>query len=234
MHISHAAFLVTMLCAPSVGLAGQSAPAANSASQAAPAPAQSVNRGPSGLLQPSLDALEQAVGAVKLEKWKGGTARAEAGPNISSILRDLQTTLPALLKEADAVPGSVSKSLPVSTNVDALYDVVLRVVDGAKVSAPGDQFAQLQQAMAGLEKARHALDDSMLEAATAGEKHLIEVQGSLVKAQAAAVCPVAPPPAAAAPEPAPKKKVVKKKPKPPATTTPAPAAQPSGTAKPNP
>jgi hypothetical protein len=234
---------LTILCAPCAGLAGQSAaggsPATGSPTQdapaknATPAPAQDARPSPSGLLQPSLDALEQATGGVKLEKWKGGSVRAEAGPNISSILRDLQSTLPPLLKDADAAPGTMSNVLPVSRNIDALYDVLLRVVDGARIAAPGDQFAQLQQAMIDLEKARHALDDLMQETAAAGEKQLSDVRGALVKAQAAAVCPVVAAPAPPPPAPAPKKRTVKKKPKPPATTPQPSNSQPAGTAKPN-
>jgi hypothetical protein len=248
MHISHTALILTILCAPCAGLAGQSAasgsPTAGSPTQdapaqdapaknATPAPTQGARPSPSGLLQPSLDALEQATGGVKLEKWKGGSVRAEAGPNISSILRDLQSTLPPLLKEADAAPGAMSNVLPVSRNVDALYDVLLRVVDGARIAAPGDQFAQLQQAMIGLEKARHELDDLMQETAAAGEKQLSDARGALVKAQAAAVCPVVAAPVTPTPAPAPKKRTVRKKPKPPATPPQPTNAQPAGTAKPN-
>jgi hypothetical protein len=247
MRISHTAFILTLLCSPSVGFAGQSAasaaPGQNAPTQSVPKPdapkpdaaaAQTGNAAPhpSGMLQPSLDALEQAAGAVKLEKWKGGPARAEAGPYISSILRDLQSTLPPLLKEADAAPNTMSKVLPVSRNVDALYDVLLRVVDGARGAAPAEQVTQLDQAMTGLLKARHTLDDRVEEIAAAGEKHLIDVQGSLVKAQAAAVCPVAPAPVTPPPPPAAKKRVVKKKPAAPATTPPA-KTPPAGTAKPN-
>jgi hypothetical protein len=183
---------------------------------------------PSALLQSALDALEQAVGAVKVEKWKGGSVRAEAGTNISSILRDLQSTLPPMLKEADAAPGTISKVLPVSRNVDALYDVLLRVVDSASVAAPTEQMAQLQDAMTGLNKARHALDDRIEEITTAREKQIGDLQVAL-KTQPVPVCPASPPPP---PPPAPKKATPKKK-KPKPATPPAASTQPAPTTKPN-
>jgi len=196
-------------------------------------PAQNTAQGaavkPSALLQPALDTLEQMIGTVKVEKWKGGSVRAEASANISSIMRDLQSTLPPMLKEADAAPGTMSKLLPVSRNIDALYDVVLRVVDSASVSAPGEQLAPLQDAMTGLNKARHALNDRIQDMAAAREKQIGDLQVAL-KTQPVPVCPVAPPPP---PPPAPKKAAPKKKKPKPATPPTATTTQPAPAAKPN-
>ena len=152
MRIAATTVLLTMLSVP--GFAQQPAqpvqqPGAAPSQSASPAPAQNPTQStaqgtavkPSTLLQPALDTLQQAIGALKVEKWKGGSVRAEAGTNVSSIMRDLQSTLPPMLKEADAASGTMSKVLPVSLNVDALYDVVLRVVDSAMRLAPGEQLA---------------------------------------------------------------------------------------------
>jgi hypothetical protein len=249
MQISHPVLIATMLCASSMGLAGQStdsgtpqppaqtsAPAQASAAkpEATPGAAQS----PSQILQPSLDSLQQAVGAMQLEKWKKGSVRDEASSNVASIQRDLQATLPSLLKDADTTPGSMAKTLPVSRNLAALYDVLLRVVDGARLAAPADQFTLLQEAMANLEKGRHALDDSMQDRAATQEKQIGDLQIAL-KTRPAPVCPVTPPPA----ETTPAKKVVPRKRKPSAakpapkpgttgTTPPASNSQPSSTTKP--
>jgi hypothetical protein len=237
MHISHAAFLLAVLCVPSAGFAGQSAvtgtptqtsPGQDAAPHPAASPAQDAPLGPSGLLQPSLDKLEQTLGALKMEKWKGGSVRAEAAANVSSILKDLQSTLPPMLKDADAAPRTMSTVLPVSRNVDALYDVLLRVVDGARVAAPPDQVSLLQDAMTGVEKARHALDDRIQEMAAAQEKQVGDLQVAL-KSQVVPVCPAAPPP----PVPAPAKKVVPKKKRKPAAAPQTPNSQPAGTPQPS-
>jgi hypothetical protein len=197
------------------------------------APGQKSRPAPSSLLQPALDSLLQAVGAVQIEKWKKGSVREEATANVGSIQRDLQSTLPALLKEADAASGMVSKVIPVARNIDALYDVVLRVVDAAQIAAPPDQFTRLQAAMTGLEKARHALSDQMQETAAAQEKQIGDLQVAL-KAQPVPVCPVAPAPA---PAPATAKKPAAKKRKPaakPATTPPAGTTPPAPATTPKP
>ena len=184
---------------------------------------------PSQIFKTSMDGLAQTVGGLRLEKWKGGSIRAEAGANVASIQKDIQGPLPALLADADAAPRSVAKLLLVSRNVDALYDVLLRVVDGARVAAPGEQVGQLQQVMSDLEKARLTFDGLIEETAAAKEKQIDALQVSL-KTQAAPVCPVVAP---AKPAAIPAKKVVKKKPKP-AAPKPSPGtAAPGGATAPS-
>jgi len=251
MPILRAALVLAMVCAPLTGpvpgYAGQAAgvtaqPAPVVAPVQAPSPAPATVKAPvaapvSGLVQPALDALEKTVGGANLDKWKRGTIRDEAAANVHRIMNDLQSTLPGLLKEADAAPSRVSKILPVARNMDALYDVVLRVVDGARVAGTGDQVDALTQAMNNLEKARQALADRQVDLAAAQEKQIVDLQVAL-KTQPAPVCPVAAPVESKPAAPAAAKKAVKKKPaakpavKPPATPpaatpAPAPAVKPS-------
>jgi hypothetical protein len=243
MKIFHTSLLFTMLSpfcfgqaappAPGTGTGStpaQSSPGAPaSATPSVAAPRESRPK-PSAQLQPALDNLGQAVGALNLEKWKKGSIRDEASTNLNSIQRDLQSTLPPILTEADGAPQVTSKLLPVTRNIDALYDVLLRVVDGARIAAPSDQFAQLQTAMTGLDKARHTLNDAIQETASAQEKQIGDLRQAL-KTQPAPVCPAvsAPPPA-----PAPAKKPAPKKKRKPSTTPAKPADNPPAAApKPN-
>ena len=192
-------------------------------------PAESVAAAPSDLLKPALNDLSQTMNGLKLEKWKGGSVRSEAAANTASIQKDLQGGLANLLADADAAPDSLGKLLAVSRNVDALYDVLLRVVDGARVAGSGDQVAQLQQTMASLEKARQSLNTRIEETAEIREKQIADLRVAL-KNQPVPVCQAAAPVPAPAPATAKKRSAVKKKPKPPAAAapaTPAPAAKPS-------
>jgi hypothetical protein len=171
-----------------------------------------------------LNAVQQAVNDLKLEKWKRGTVRNEAGDRIAAVLRDLHDTLPPLVTAANAAPNAMSKQLPVSRNVDALYDVLLRVFEAARVSAPPDQISNLDQAIAGLNTARVEYDDRLQETVVVLEKQVTDLQAT-VKAQAAFKCPPPPPPVVTIcpPPPAPKPR---RKPKPPTAapqTTPATA-----------
>jgi hypothetical protein len=125
----------------------------------------------------------------------------------------------------------LSKALPFSRNVDALYDVLLRVVEAARMAAPDEQANQLRQALSILGNARLALDDRMQEAAAAQETQLSDLRVTVQK-QAAFKCP-APPAPPTCPAPAPAKKA-KKNPKPPATKAPqnAPPNPPPATGTP--
>jgi len=148
---------------------------------------------PSSILQPSLDAVEQTLAGLRVEKWKRGTVRDEAGTDINSIVVDIQQRVPPLLKDADTAPGTLSKTLPVSRHVDALYDVLLRVVEASRMAAPDDQANALRTALQNLEKARLALDDSMESVAGSQEKQLVDLRVTVQK-QAAFKCPAPPPP----------------------------------------
>lgn len=246
MRIAIAVSIVGILCLPCVVCKAQS-PAGTTTSVAptAPAPVAPAEPtpvassgsdpvapaapplAPSGLLQPSLDTVWQTATALKLERWKRGTVRDEASNDVGEILRDIHTNLPPLLTAADSAPETISKGLPVARNIDALYDVLLRVYEAARVSAPPEQITQVEQALVSLKNARIALDDRLQGSAAAMEKQVTDLQ-TTVKAQAAVKCPVTPPAAVPACVPAPPaKKVIKKKPNPPATppsTSPSPSA----------
>lgn len=179
---------------PCVILAAQT-PAATQPAPAKPSPT------PSAILKPALDNLQQALSVVRLEKWKGtGTIREEAEANISSIHRDLESTLPSLLAEADASPNSVVHLLPTYDNIGALYDVLLRVTAGSKLAAPSQQSAALDQAMTSLDAARRTLSDRLHSEAMAQEKQVSDLKATLRTVQATpapvvAACPPPPPPA---------------------------------------
>ena len=49
-------------------------------------------------LKPALVGVLQTLGSLKLDKWKRGSVREEAGSNIDTIQRDLEETLPPCSK----------------------------------------------------------------------------------------------------------------------------------------
>jgi hypothetical protein len=233
MRIAVASFPKLALCLAWVVCPAQSPPPAPVSVPPAPA-ASAASKGPSAILRPSLDMVQQTIGALKLDKWKRGTVRDEAEKNTAAILRDLQTNLPPLMTAADAPPETLSKVLPMSRNVDALYDVLLRVDEASRVSAPADQITQLEQALESLRKARLSFDDHLEDSAAGMEKQVTDLQATVQK-QSAVKCPApTPSPVCTPPPPAHKPK---RKPKPPATKPPAstapgsaPASTPATTA----
>jgi hypothetical protein len=227
MSVPRPLVIAVLLALPAMGCTAQSTVASAGTSTS---PTSGANyftpAAPSDILQRSLDEVRITVGSVKLDKWKRGSVRDEAGNNIDAIQRDLQGTLPSLLKDADSAPGTLTKVLPLSRNVDALYDVMVHVVEASRVVGTGDSVAQLQQALNDLEKARVVLDNQIQQTADVQEKQVIDLRTTVQKQDASLRAASAPPPAPKCPAPATttRKKHAAK----PAASTPSP----NGTAKP--
>ncbi|HEV2213810.1 MAG TPA: hypothetical protein VGR64_00895 [Terracidiphilus sp.] len=166
---------------------------APASSQPATASSVAANAPPSTLIRPSLDSLQSTLAALRVDRWKRGTVRDEAAGDVQAIQHELRANLPPLLRDADASPQSLSKVLPVVKHVGAVYDVLLRVYDASRVSAPSGQIDQLQSALRNLERARLGLDDHLQTIAMAQEQQMSALRITVQK-QAAFKCP-APPPA---------------------------------------
>ena len=190
---------------------------APAAAPSASAPAQPVVS-VSAQLEPALSAVHHTVDQVRVDKWKRGNVRDEATQNISQIQRDIDVTLPPLVRDADSSPATLSKLLPVSRNISALYDVLLRVVEASRISGPDDQVEQLQQALVTLGNARLAFGDRMQNSALLLEKQAGDLRAT-VQAQAARIS-ATPLPVATPCTPPPSKTTPKK-------TTRRPAAKPA-------
>lgn len=171
------------------------------------------------MLQPVLTMTQNTLNSLRLDKWKKGSVRDEAGDHVSALLHDLQANFQPLIAATDAAPASLSKWLPLTKHLDAFYDVLLRVEEASRVSAPGDQVTQLQQALQTLEQERIAIDNRMTAVAAAQEKQVGDLQTALreEKANAAHAATVAAAPAPCKPAAPAKKKAAKKRAAAPAT-----------------
>ncbi len=224
MHIFHAALISTLGLAP-VMLYCQPSPLASTtpapvtAQPPAPLPAPAP---PSTLLQPALHDLENTLNSLKFDRWKKGSVRDEAASNANAILGDLKSKLPPLVSEADAANGAISPSIPLVKHLDALYDVLLRVEEASRISAPGDQIEQLEGTLTKFERARIALYDAMQQKAAGQEKQVADLQATIKAQKEAAAQEKKPAPAAAPPPCTPPKPTPKKK-----RATPPKTAQPS-------
>lgn len=198
--------VAAFLASPAIWCTAQSTAASASNNAAAGSGANYYTpSAPSDILQRSLDEVRITVGNVKLDKWKRGSVRDEAGTNIDAIQRDLQGTLPGLLKDADSAPGTLTKVLPLSRNVDALYDVMVHVVEASRVVGTSDNVGQLQQALSDLEKARVVLDNQIQQTADMQEKQVVDLRNTVQKQDASLKAAATPPPAPKCPAPTPAK-----------------------------
>ena len=224
MHICRGTLIGFMAFAPLL-MYGQAEPSTGATTPAAGV-TPAVPAGPSSLLQPALGTVESTLNSLRIDKWKKGTVREEAGHNVNDILKDLKTNLPPLMADADAAPGALSKSIPLMKHLDALYDVLLRVEEGARVSAPSDQIDQLEAALRQFGGARITLYDSMTQGAAGQEKQIADLQAA-IKAQKAPAAEEHKPSPAAVPCTPPKPPVKKKRVTP--KTTPPDQAKPPQT-----
>ena len=198
------------------GNAPQASPAA------ANAPASTATQKPSSLIAPAVDHLSQVVSQVQLERWKR-EARDETDSNLRSVERNVSTTLPQLVTNADAQPSSVAASLPLLRNLDALCAVIIRVSVTARASAPTPQAEALAGALTALQSARNTLADQVQSLATAQEKQIAALNSTVATLTTRASTPPPPPPLAPATKPRVKKKKAAAKP----AVKPAQAANPS-------
>jgi hypothetical protein len=192
--ILRASLCFVALCAP-FGIASAVAQPANAA------PAAATGR-TGATLQPSVQLVKEALSAVSVDKWKASSAiKSEADANIRSVQRDIDATLPGLVTAADAAPDSPAKGLPVFRNVDALYDVMLRLDAAGRLAAPKDQIGALDDALSSIASARRTLGDQLQASADAQEQRLIRLQQAAARPAPApapvAVACIPPPPAAA-------------------------------------
>ncbi|MBV8438145.1 MAG: hypothetical protein JOY95_11590 [Silvibacterium sp.] len=204
-----ARWLILLLGALAATAQSTSTTQAPSGAEAAPAPRPTV----SSIVQPALMEVQSSVYALNIARWKApGDVRSVAQQNSASIQRDLSDTLPGLLTQADAAPGTVSSSFFVYRNIDALYDVLLRVYQTAFLAAPQNEADSLDSALQKLEAARRQLGDTILSDSKEHEAQIVQLQAALKAATAVQV--QAPPPKTSVVDDGPAPTAPKKKKKP--------------------
>ena len=151
--------------------------AASASAQPAPPPPAVIP--PSSMLQSSLAEIQGSTSALNISRWKApGSVRQATQQDVDSIQRDLGSTLPGLLAQADASPASLPPSFAVYRNIDALYDVLLRVSETADLAAPPNEAASVATCLQKLEAARSNLADSILRISQSNEARLTALEAA--------------------------------------------------------
>jgi hypothetical protein len=177
---------------------------------------------------------------LRIERWKTDNSyRKQALGNVDSIQRNLQGALPEIISQLRAAPEDLPTTFKLYRNLDALYDVLGSVVEGAGAFGSKDDLQSLSNDLNAFEGTRKQMAERIESLASAKEAEIVRLRTDLRTAQAA--IPVAPPKKIVVDdnEP-PKKPAVKKKPvakptapaptttaKPAAGQTPPPATQPA-------
>jgi hypothetical protein len=195
------------------------------AQQPTPAAAPQPTIPSSSIVQPAMTEVERSISALNISRWKApGQVKSAAQQDTGSIQRDLSDTLPGLLSKADAAPTTVPPAFVVYRNIDALYDVLLRVSETASLAAPQGESDALFSSLNKLEAARSQLGDAILNASQQREDQIVKLEAS-VRAAAAAQAQAPQPKTTVVDDgtapPSPAKKKKKPAAKPPAANPPA-------------
>ena len=138
-------------------------------------------------LQPTLTAVNTAVGSIEVRRWKvPGEVKDQTVSDVQSIQRDISGSLPGLITQAQGSLNEVGPSFSVFRNIDALYDVLLRVSETATLAGSQQEASQLESARTDLQMRRRQLGDALLSSATAQDASVSQLRNSLAAAQPAA------------------------------------------------
>ena len=168
------------------------------------------------------------------QKWKLKPEQKDADDRaLTSLHRNLDQVLPPLMDAAQKNPASVPAGLAVYRNVNAFYNVLLRLEQTAEFIAK-DDAQPLNDELARLEIVRNALADQLTRMARQQESDLTAARAELAEQREAAAAAAEHPKRVVADDAAPdkKKQAAKKSPATkPAATKPDSATKPA-TAKP--
>jgi hypothetical protein len=166
---------------------------------------------------------------LRIERWKTDTAsKKQALSNVDSIQRNLQGALPEIIAKLQAAPEDVPATFRLYRNLDALYDVMGSVVEGAGAFGTKDDLQALSNDLSNFEGTRKQLAERIETLSAAKEAEINRLRTDLKTAQA--MIPSAPPQKIVVDDTEPPKKpAVKKKPAAKPGTTPVKPA--SGTAQ---
>jgi hypothetical protein len=208
---------------------GNAAPVSPSSQASTATPQSAIVLGDSlNALQPTVENLHQTLASLNVNKWKApGDVRGQAQSDVDSMQRDLNATLPDLLTQAKAAGTSLAPSFAVYRNVDALYDVLLRVTETATLAGAQDARG-LEQSRAMLEQGRSQLGAALLQSSQAQDAEVTQLRTAAAAAAAAAAAPQAAPAKTVVddgPAPAKAKPAKRKKTPPPTPAAPPPAQQ---------
>jgi hypothetical protein len=231
---------------------------AEALAQSGPAPVASAANGGQGQpvsyasvtqLNGMLSQLEEAskntqadLSKLRIERWKAdGSYKKQALDNVDSIQRNLQGALPEIISQLRNAPEDLPGTFKLYRNLDALYDVLGNVAEGAGAFGSKDDLQSLSNDMSAFEGTRKQLAERIENLSTSKEAELTRLRTQLKSLQAQVETEPPKKIVVDDTEP-PKKPAVKKKPaaktttpsgaKPAAATTQTPPAQQQAPAKP--
>ncbi len=136
-------------------------------------------------LRPALDQVGSALNQVQIDRWKlSRPLKEQLQGDANSIQQDLSARIPALFQTAQQSPAQLGPQLGVMHNVDALYDVLVRITTAASIAGGKTDVAILDSALQRLESARKTAAAQLLEAASLRDMRITRFQTAAQAVQA--------------------------------------------------
>jgi hypothetical protein len=127
---------------------------------------------------------------LRIEKWKAdGSYKRQALGNVDSIQRNLQGALPEIVGQLRNAPEDLPTTFKLYRNLDALYDVLGGVVEGAGAFGSKDDLQALSNDLNAFEGSRRQLAERIEGLAASKEADIARLSAALKTAQAAAEPP---------------------------------------------
>jgi hypothetical protein len=153
---------------------------AQNAMQPAPAAGPTL----SDIYQPALDQVGASLRQIDVGHWKLSRQwKAQIASDVSSIQQDLSGPLTGLLQKAQVAPAGLGPRIDVARNVDALYDVMVRVTTAANLSGGKSDAALLDNALVRLQQARKAAADGLQGAVQARDQEIVQLRATVQAAK---------------------------------------------------
>jgi len=166
-------------------------PVAGAAAQSNAGPAQppvpTISIALNESLRPALQQVGSSVSRIQIDHWKLSRSwKVQLQSDANSVQQDLAHQLPALLQQAQASPEDLAAQMSLMQNVDALYDVLVRLTLAADLTEKKTDAAMLDNALQDLESARKAAAAQLLQAASSQNQQIVHLQAQLAEGRARA------------------------------------------------
>ena len=209
--LSSGFFLLTSM-AVALGQSGPAAATSPNGGQGSPVSYASVTQ-LNGMLS-QLEAASKNTQAdlvkLRIERWKAdGSYKKQALGNVDSIQRNLQGALPEIIAQLRSAPEDLPVTFKLYRNLDALYDVLGSVAEGAGAFGSKDDLQALSNDLSTFEGTRRQLGERIENLSSAKEAEIARLRADLKTAQA--MIPAEPPKKIVVDDTEPPKKPVKKK-----------------------
>jgi hypothetical protein len=137
-------------------------------------------------LRPALEQVGHSVSQIQIDHWKVSKSwKDQLQSDADSITNDLSHQLPGLLEQAQATPTALDAQLRLMQNVDALYDVLVRLTLAADMTDKETHAALLDSALERLEAARKTATTQLVAAAAQQHQQLTQLQAQVAASQIA-------------------------------------------------